>query len=308
MSLENTSLMLPIEIWQDIINIVGDHGRALKDGVVRHDILSLQRTCRLFHAICTPMLYQNVYISGGKSGLKKYCEAITKLPQCNRQPSIFVVLDDPEHDEGRIWTQLASLVNFGNTKRAIFMMSEAPEGFSFINAEKLEDYIGDFPNGLYCEFSLFGSLKRMVILGGLLDLICERALWIPLLEELVIVIPIIPFSHTHIWTPDDSSQAVKQRLRVTCIFPRARTINDLHFNLIQRRQDWIQGFRHAGLTLYLINTDEPSSSVQLDEQLGSDTPFRATLMQMFLDGSIYDWCRDHARLCGQQTGLTIMPF
>lgn len=307
---EDASTTLPIEIWHDIINLVCNHGKALWDGAVRRDMLSIQRTCKLLYAICTPILQQNVYITTGYDGLAQYCRCIHNGKFSNRHPSVFAVVEHAGADSSEaavVGIQLHSIIRFDMTKRLMVMMG--PNAFDVLRTSDtriMEEYIGNLSLSSSLDPSKFVNMRRMTVLGGNLVQLCAKAVKLPMLEELLIIIPNIVLAHD--WLSQHSAETARQSLRVTCIFPRARTINDSNFNLIQQRQDSIQVFHRGEMTLYLVNTAEPCASGHLDDQLNIDSPFRNFVTQGCLNGRIYDWCREHARPCGQETGLTVMPF
>lgn len=302
---------LPPELWQEIIELVCDRGHGMSDMHVREDVCALQRTCRLFYDVCTPIIYENVYVQS-KHGYDAYMQSLDSTTRGARRPypRVLCLL-------GFTWPRSlhrsSLLSTLPRVKRLALFVGGAWGLTASDLSESIEEYAGHLPLFSSPESvgDRFDRLQRLCLIDAGFENSIEFCLSCPNLRDVVLMFPFLGGLEVSI-VVDRLRDIVRDRRsdpRITVLNALAKTIDNPGFSWIQRSNtfldDLARSIHMVDLQLYRHSADheglgshEIGTALHLDE-----SPFSHFVEKSVCEGSLYDYCRAEGRRCGQATGL-----
>lgn len=306
---------LPPEIWQEIVDLVCDHGRDMHRMEVRETMCALQVTNRLLHDLCTPYLYRSVYILSEHSyrsylaSFRKTEDAPKSLPKHLMIP-IRVDLGSPRN-------KIVPLDNREMLEVRRLCLLRQIVVYDYICLNLLEEFSGAHPVLVQTQFNLemgpqghdFANLRRLCLSRESIYLGLLASLRCPVLEDVVLLRPMIDGLDANV-TAYDLREAVSERKvnpRFTMLNGLARTIDNPGFSRIQRSNSFFDEFSRlswvAELDLFRVSADH-------EDDMDDYSSFMQFVEQSIMDGSLWHYCRQEGRRCGQESGLglALVPY
>lgn len=298
---------LPFELWQQVIDIVCDGGRAMCEMSTREMMCSLQQTCQVFYDICTPIIYRHAYILS-EHGWKSYLANTT--PKRQYGIKVLMIFANPGCiEEENIELNLASMEKFCCLPSAI----PASLRRNLLNVIEWTGTPYWSPETVH---SMFPRLRR-VCLGGIQqpNFFTHLGSFLSLttLDQIIVLRPELKHLDATFLARELAEPILKRRCspHVTILNGLAKTIDNPGFSRIQRSNSFFDALARepafAEFTIHRLSLDvEEMSCVSGDDV----SPFAQFVEESLTDGTIWRYCQAEGRICGQSTGLglAVVPY